>query len=433
MASRRSPKRTASEIDLEIEAIAGQGDGRASGPDGRSVFVPLTVPGDAVRARLAQPQAGLVSAQVVELLRPGPGRREPPCRHFGPCGGCRLQHLDPALYAEWKHDRVKTAVVRAGYDIAAIGPLRPATPRSRRRVELAAIRLRERVVLGFRQRASHRIVDVRDCVVASPAINGALGPLRDLLAAVLHPGPPAEVAVTETERGLDILIAWDRAPDLAALRSLAEAIHAAGFARLSWSAPDCGTIPIAVRHEPCVSFAGVAVALPAGAFLQPTVEGERHLVEAVIGGLPRDASAVADLFSGCGTFTFPLARYARVHAIEIDGPALAALEQAARHGCLWGRVTTARRNLEQSPLTPAELDRFDAVLFDPPRSGARRQAEQLAQSAVPTVLAVSCNPASFARDARLLRDGGYRLEAVVPVDQFLWSPHVELAAVFRRA
>jgi 23S rRNA (uracil1939-C5)-methyltransferase len=300
-------------------------------------------------------------------------------------------------------------------------------------VVLAAIGRRDGIVLGFRERGSHRIFQLHDCVVASPAINGALEALRTLLAAVLEPGAPAEIAVAETDGGLDVLIAWDRLPGLGALERLAAAAEAGGLARLSWQSPDHGVVPVVARSAPTVSFAGVVVELPAGGFLQPTLEGERLLVEAALAGLPRSAAVVADLFCGCGTFTFALAERAQVHAVESDAAALAALERAARRAGLWGRVTGERRNLEQNPVGERELARFDAVLFDPPRGGAREQARALAESAVPTVLAVSCNPASFARDARTLRDGGYALEGVVPVDQFLWSPHVELAAVFRRA
>ena len=231
--------------------------------------------------------------------------------------------------------------------------------------------------------------------------------------------------MTLCDSGLDMAVTTKLALSLQAREALADTADRADLARLTWQGE-----PVAIRRTPRITFGGVAVDLPPAAFLQPTAEGEAALVAAVTGWLA-GCKTVADLYAGCGTFTFPLAREARVLAAEGDESALAALAASARRAAL-PQITAVQRDLARDPLSADELKRFDGVVFDPPRAGARAQAEQLARSKVPTVVAVSCDPATFARDARILVDGGYRLEEVRPIDQFVWSPHLELAALFRR-
>ena len=241
------------------------------------------------------------------------------------------------------------------------------------------------------------------------------------------------ITATETDDGLDLLFEAQVPPDLAAREGLARLAADADWARVTWQARDAPPEPVIVRRTPRVVFGGVPVALPPGGFLQPSREGEAALIDAVAGFLPDGADAVADLYAGCGTFALSLAARGRwVHAVEGDAAAHDALAQAIRAASMTDRVTSEQRDLERRPLQAAELAGYDAVVFDPPRAGARAQAGDLAASSVPAVIAVSCNPHSFARDARILVDGGYRLDAVTPIDQFPWSAHVELVASFRR-
>jgi 23S rRNA (uracil1939-C5)-methyltransferase len=423
------------EAEVEIEEIGARGDGVAHLPDGTRVFVPYTVPGDRVRARLSAGDGEGVAGRAVEWLTRGEGRAEPPCRHFGECGGCALQHLAGDFYAAWKRSLVETALRRRGFEAPPVAPLVTAAPATRRRADFAAVRRKDDVLLGFHARASHRVVDLAECPVMEPPIAALLPPLRELLFALLRPSDKAGVTITATDSGLDVVLESPIALGAGGRERLAAFAQAQDLARLSRRHPNARGAETVVERRPArMSFGGVPVDLPAGAFLQATRAGEATLTAFVLDAMG-DAPRVADLFSGCGTFSFPLAARrgvaASVHAVDGTEPAVAALARAAQQARL-GRVTTLVRDLARRPLNDQELARFDAVVFDPPRAGAREQAEALALSRVPVVVAVSCNPATFARDARILVDGGYRLEWVKPVDQFLWSPHVELVARFAR-
>jgi 23S rRNA (uracil1939-C5)-methyltransferase len=422
----RTPPRT---VELTIDDIGARGDGLAD-LDGRRVYVPLTVPGDRVRVRLGNTRGDGVAAEMLDLLAPGPDRIEPVCRHFGLCGGCALQHLDDAAYGAWKREQVVRALARAGLGDVAVAPVLRTPSASRRRATFAALRRGGRVLLGFNERLSHRLVDLEECRVLDPAIAGLLPKLRMGLGTVLAEGGAVDVAVTHLDNGLDVLLTGGPEPGLRQREDLAAFAEAADLGRLSWRrAPSAPPEPIAARRPMVTRFGSVSVPVEPGAFLQASPAGEAALVQAVRDGVS-DAVRIADLFAGAGTFTFPLAERAVVHAVEGDAGAQAALARAARGT---GRVTTARRDLAADPLTAAELNRFDAVVFDPPRAGAREQATALAGAGAPVVVGVSCNPASFARDARLLVDGGYELTVVTPVDQFVWAAHVELVGVFRRS
>ena len=396
------------QAELDVESIGGRGDGIGR-LDGRPVFLPRTVPGDRVRARLTGARAGGTKAEVLELIEAGPGRVQPPCPHFGRCGGCALQHLEAGRYAEWKQARLLSVLAKRGLAPASVRPLLRIAPGTRRRATLAAKKVGAAVRLGFRERDSHALVDVETCLLLTPRLVAAIPILRRGLAKVLRDGQSASLALCDTAVGLDLLLAAEGAPSLAEREALAALAEAADLARLSWSEPGGVPEPVALRRPPRVLFAGVPVEPPPGGFLQPTVEGEAALVAAVLDLLPESAGRVADLFAGCGTFTFPMAARARVHAVEGDPAALGALTQAARLAGLAGRVGAETRDLARRPLGTDELARFDAAVFDPPRAGAKQQARQLARSRLATVIAVSCNAGSFARDARALVDGGYRV------------------------
>ena len=428
MKPRRSkPQAAPRTVDLTIAEVGARGDGLATA-GGTRVFVPLTVPGDRVRVRLGEAKGDGVRGEVLELLEPGPGRGDPACGHFGTCGGCTLQHMADDAYAAWKVGLVRGALARVRLDDVPFAPLARTAPAARRRARLAALRRGKKVWLGFNERLSHRLVDLAACPVLVPRLESLLGPLRAVLAGVLPDGQGCDAVLADLEGGVDLLLVGPKAIDLAARERLVAFAESAGVARLSWQPDDRGAAePVAHRAPVVARFAGVAVVPPPGAFLQASAAGEAALVAAVLETVGT-AGKVADLFAGLGTFSVPLAQRAAVHAVEGDAAAVAALGRAVQ-GL---RLTAERRNLFEDPLTPKELARFDAVVFDPPRAGAAEQAKALAESKVPLVVAVSCNPASFARDARILVEGGYAFKRVYPVDQFLWSAHVEVVGVFSR-
>ena len=438
---RRARKGGGRQLEANIEGLGARGDGFAS-PDGRLVFVPFTVAGDRVRLRLTGTRAGGFKGEVLELLEEGPGRAEPPCPHFGVCGGCALQHLTDEAYARWKQGLVAQALARRGFSAVPVQPMIRIPPGARRRATLAASRRGSGVALGFHGRESHAVVNIETCLLLTPRLMGLLPPLRQALSPLLQAREVAAVTVTGTEDGPDLLVVSAQAPGLEAREALAAFAEGQDLARLSWAArAKAGEAlepePVVLRRPPTLRFAGVPVEPPPGGFLQPTAAGEAALVERVLSYLPEGAAAVADLYAGCGTFTFPLATFplagrARVHAVERDQAALAALWSGARKADLAGRITVETRDLARAPVTAEELEGGDCVVFDPPRAGAREQAAEIARSSVPAAIAVSCNPNSFARDARTLVDGGFTLVEVSPIDQFPWTGHLELVASFRR-
>ena len=414
-----------------IDSVGAQGDGVARDGE-RTLYVSFTNAGDRVRARLVEKRGDGILAELVEVLEPGPGRTVPLCPLFGTCGGCALQHLDAETYAAWKTERLASALGRRGLGDVVVEPPVLVGPGTRRRASLAAVATAGGVVLGFSARHSHRVVDVDRCPLLLPALDRLLGPLRAVLATVLAPGERGQVQVSAASEGVDLLLALPSEPGLAGREALAAFADAHDVGRLSWKPVDGGAAePVIERRPLTVDVAGVAVPFPPGAFLQPSLEGERALAGLVAEGLG-DVSRVVDLFAGLGTFSFALAGKARVHAVEGEAEAASRLELAAGRAGLGGRVSAEVRDLERRPLLPDELARFDAALFDPPRAGAAAQAETLAASALPRVVGVSCNPNTFARDARLLVDGGFELVRVVPVDQFTWAAHVEVVGVFAR-
>lgn len=424
------------QIEVTIEALGARGDGLAKF-DGRPVFVAQALPGERMRVRLLGARAGGRRGEILELIEASPARRAPPCPQFGACGGCSLQHLDDDAYVRWKRERVVQALARRGFHAAPVAPLVRIAPGSRRRAVLSAAVGGEGegtpvVRLGFLHRESHRVADLASCLVLTPGLVALVAPLRAALAPLMVGGERWSLTVSETEAGVDLCLAAGRPPALRDREALAAFAESHDLARLCWRHGGEAAEPIAVRRPPVVTFGRVAVTPPPGGFLQPSRAGEAALAALVLEAVPGDAARIADLYSGCGTFTFRLAERAAVSAFEGDATALAALDAAARRAGLAGRVSAQQRDLARQPLSVEELDPFACVVFDPPRAGAKAQAETIARARVPRVVAVSCEPATFARDARILADGGYRLTSVVPLDQFAWSGHVELVAVFDR-
>jgi 23S rRNA (uracil1939-C5)-methyltransferase len=411
-------------VTLTIERVGARGDGIGHW-QGEAIYVPFTAPGDHVRVRLGKKRGEGRDAALDTVTAPG-ARAAPLCKHFGDCGGCALQHLDDNAYTATKLSWLEAALAHQGVAADKVHPLArlPAGTRRRARFQLAPRRI------GFHARHSHRLVDIAECAVLHPALFALVAPLRLLSATLFAAGTQGTASATLTETGIDLAIELPQPPDLPRLEAMAAFVEAQDLAQLSWRC-DGETVPVARRRVPRVSFAGVAVDLPSDAFLQPSLDAEAALQAAVL-AFAGDARRVADLYAGIGTFTFPLAKHAKVEAVEGTAASVEALTRAAARAGLAGRVTASRRDLGANPLAGDALSSFDAVVFDPPYAGAREQAAALALSQVSRLIAVSCNPATFARDARALVAGGYRLVEVRPVDAFLWSASLELVAGFER-
>ncbi len=399
-----------------IDRLGHQGDGIAHGP----VFVPRALPGETVAGSLDGNQL-----TDVRIDTPSPDRVKPPCAHYKSCGGCQLQHASDSFVANWKQEVVATAL--SAQDIkAAFRPIATSPPRSRRRATLSARRTKKGAMAGFHARGSGVIVQIPECQLLDPQLLAAL-PIVEKLAA-LGASRKSELSLTLTgsEAGLDVSVNGGKPADGPLRLVLGQETERSGLARLSWN----GDV-IAMQTPPLQTFETAAVVPPPGAFLQATLEGESALLksvqEIVVG-----ANRIADLFSGCGTFSLPLAKNAEVHAVESDPEMIEALDSGWRKAQGLKNVTTEARDLFRRPLMSDELARFDAVALDPPRAGAEAQVIELSASALPVIAYVSCNPVSFARDARRLIDAGYDLEWIQVVDQFRWSSHIELVAAFRR-
>jgi 23S rRNA (uracil1939-C5)-methyltransferase len=406
-------------VRLTIERLGAQGDGVADGERG-PVYVPFVLPGEVVNAAVERDRG-----TVMALLEASPLRIEPACRHFTACGGCALQHLEQAAYREFKRQRVVEPLRQAGIS-AEVAPLVSCPPGSRRRVVLAARRTERGMLLGFHRPMSPEIVDIQECPVSLPSIVGALDDLRAVARLAGNTPRAFRMTVTATASGLDVALAESGRLDDGTRRNLSDLAIRLGLARLSID----GEIVVEPK-KPVLMAGDVAVSPPAGAFLQAVESAEDAMAGLALAHLGK-ARRVADLFAGSGAFTFRLARHAEVHAVEGDAAALSALDRAFRHSAGLKKVTGERRDLFRRPLLPRELDRFDGVVFDPPRSGAEEQATQLARSTVPRVVAVSCNPATLARDLSILVAGGYGIASITPIDQFLWSPHVEAVALLEK-
>ena len=402
-----------------ITRLGAQGDGIALA-DGGEVFIPFTLPGETVTAARLKDRGALMS-----VLEASPLRVDPACRHFIECGGCALQHFEAAAYQQWKRDKVLHALKAKGI-ACEVAPLVPCAPQTRRRVVFSARRTEAGMLLGFVRALSSEIIPVEECPISLPAIVAALDRLRRLADLVCATPKSFHMTVTVTASGLDVAVQdagklGDNQRRISSNFAIAE-----GLARLSVD----GEV-IVEPKKPVVQFGSVAVALPPGAFLQATEAAEQTMAKLVGQHLSR-AKKVADLFAGCGSFALRLAAKSEVHAAEGDAPALAALDRAFRFASGLKRVTVERRDLFRRPLTFKELNAFDGLVFDPPRAGAEDQSKQIARSEVPLVAAVSCNPVTLARDLRILLDGGYALKSVTPIDQFLWSPHVEAVALLEK-
>ena len=404
---------------LEITAMGRHGEGVAEGPHG-PIYVPFTLPGETVRVAVEGKRG-----RLREVLEPSPERAAPPCPHFGRCGGCALQHWRDGPYRAWKRGLVETAL-RHRHIEATVAETIDAHGAGRRRVTLHVLFAGGRVLAGFMEGRSHRLLDLDRCPILAPELADAPAIARELGAAVRGHAKSFDILITASETGLDCDLRG-RIPDHPDIQmGLSEAAERLDLARVTVN----GDLGIE-RRAPMLTAGPARIPLPPGAFLQATAEGEGTLARLVMDGVG-EAARIADLFCGAGPFALRLAETAQVLAVDDNEPALKALDRAARATPGLKPVTTEPRDLFRNPLTARELDRYDAVIFDPPRAGAEAQTRELAQSKVPAIIAVSCDPATLARDLAILDKGGYHTESITPVDQFKHAAHVETVAVLRR-
>ncbi|MBK1658657.1 class I SAM-dependent RNA methyltransferase [Paracraurococcus ruber] len=419
--------------DLTIEDLGAAGDGIAR-LDGRTVFVPGALPGERVRAELTGKRGDAAVAAVEAVLTPSPDRVTPPCPHFPACGGCALQHWADAPYADWKRAKLAEALARAGFADAPLGPLARTPPATRRRADLALRRgPGGAVLIGFHERGGQAVTDLATCAVLDPRLVALLDPLRAVLKRVPALKRQGSAVVNLLETGPDLLLRTDGVLEAPARILLAEFAAAQGIPRIAWAQNDGPPETAAQLGLVAIRLGDVLVAPPPGAFLQASPAGEAAIVAAVLAGLPERLparAAIADLFAGNGTLSLPLAQRARVTAFEGAAESVAALAAAA--GKAGAKVQAVRRDLDRQPLTPKDLQGFAAVVLDPPYAGAPAQVALLAKAIIPRLIYVSCNPAALARDAQALGRGGWRVVSATPVDQFLWSPHLESVVVFGR-
>ncbi len=410
---------------LQIERIGGQGDGVGLGPSG-PVFVPLSLPGETVSGEIIDGRI-----ERPDILTSSPERIVPLSPHFGECGGCSLQHWARGPYLEWKQEQVRLALGREGLETDVRSTV-ATPPGTRRRLALHARRGEDgRVVLGFKARKSWRLVEITACPVADPRLVAAFPALARVAEAFLeHPKSAPTLHVTLTLTGLDVDVTGvERKSGGLSGDQRQQAIRAArqaDLARLSLA----GEV-LMMERAPTVMFGPATVAIPPGGFLQAVPEAEKAMVDIALAAV-KGSRKIADLFCGAGTFTFPLATVAPVIAADGAAAGIAALKAGVGSTRGLRQITAEARDLFRRPLTPFDLKGCEAIVFDPPRAGAIEQVAQITGTKATTVVGVSCNPQTFARDARVLVDAGYRLETVTPVDQFLWSSHIELVGVFRR-
>ncbi len=404
-------------MKLEITALGTQGDGIAHDPEGKSYFVPGAVTGDKIILDAA--------GSVAEII-PGPNRQPPPCHHFGTCGGCQMQHLAPDVYRNWITSRILAALTPLGISPEEIAQPHLSPPGARRRVSVKLSHTENGLALGFNAERSHAVIDLAQCPVMHPMLWDSLQRLKTQAKSLLQQGQAWMVQSTLTDTGVDLSIHGLHQSLFQQMRKFAALGDGLDVARLAIDGP-VGLEIVSLKRMPVVRFAGVAVMLPPNSFLQATEDGEQALRAAVTHAVGTSRK-IADLFCGVGTFALPLAASASLLAVDAAKPAGDALARAAGDANLL--VTVLHQDLFRRPLRAEELNRFDAIVFDPPRAGAKEQVAEIARSKVKCVVAVSCNPNTFARDAEQLVRAGYRLKTLTPVGQFLWSTHVELVAHF---
>lgn len=415
--------------ELFIEGIAPQGDGVAK-IENRPVFVPGTAPGDKIVAEVTADNKGHLTATLVTVVEKGAARTQPPCPHYNDCGGCVLQHVSFETYRAWLRQKIETALAHHQLHAAHFEEAHVSPPGARRRLSLRVERSPTGLVLGFNRKHSHEVVDVAVCPVADESLIALLPAWRTALVSLFTGVHHFRLDLSKTAVGVDALLRvpnWPRGEERLRLAALATSLKLARLSVMVEGA--CDTV--AQLHPPFVTVDGLRLDVPEASFLQATPDGEAVMVD-WLKSQSQGAQRVVDLFCGVGTFSLPLAKRARVCAVDADQRLLEAVARSTRHAHGLKPVTVVHRDLYRHPFATSELNAFDCVVFDPPRAGAQTQVQEIVRSQLSLVLAVSCNPNTFARDAKLLEEGGFRLSTVKPIGQFLWSSHAELVARFER-
>jgi 23S rRNA (uracil1939-C5)-methyltransferase len=406
--------------DVDIVGLGASGDGLVAG---ERLHIPRSLPGERVR---------IADARIQSILSPSPDRVAAPCPHFAElCGGCALQHFADTPYAAWKRGRVIDALRRAGITDPPVAPLVRTPPGARRRMDFAVRRAATGIRLGLHATGSDSIVDIAGCIILHPALQALLPPLRSVLNSLQALGREASIVANLLSSGPDLLIRTDRALSAADRSRLADFAGTNGVTRIAWAHAETAPETAALLGPVFAEFAGHRMEPPPGAFLQASLEGERAIVEAMLAAVPRRLtrkSFAIELFAGIGTLSFPLADRLRVKAFEGDAPAAAAVRRAQAGTC----VEMTLRDLARRPLSARDFADAAMVVLDPPYTGAAAQMAALAASSVPLIVYVSCNPVALAKDAAVLHGAGYRALSAVPIDQFLWSAHVETVVTFAR-
>ncbi len=414
---------TLQNVELTISHIGHRGDGCAD-YEGRTIFVPFTAPGDHIRADVTGDRGALI-----EMLEPSKDRRQAPCPHYRVCGGCSLQHLTQDYYQSWQLKQFHETLKKHSVSAEIIQPLFTVEENTRRRATLSALKRRGEITLGYLAPKSHDIVDVTACLVLDPALEALLPALRILMGDLLANGDKAKISMTKVENGVDINIeGFERELTAEERGKVADWAQGANVCRVTSD----GEI-LAQHRAPYLTIAKENIEIPPGAFLQATQMSQEKLQTLVSEALADTKGPVADLYAGCGTFTLALAHDRPIHAFEGDGHCVKALINTAHHAKGLKPVEVSKRDLADRPLMPAELKKFAGVILDPPRNGAAPQIQQITESSVPLIVYASCNPTTFARDAAQLIEASYTLKTLTPVDQFLYSAHLECVGVFERA
>ncbi len=423
--------------NVSITELGFSGDGCAREGD-QIIFVPFGLPGDQIQVQvMPSTKSGPAFARIIDLITPSPDRvLTPPCIHCFDCGGCSLQHFRTQAYQAWKQQSVMGRLMRAGLTPEQVSPLKITLPGSRRRATFCARRSKGKVTVGFNRNHSDHVVDLQECHIVVPGIVSILADLRVLMGVLLGDLLEADVSVVELDTGLDILITGEIQLDLIKREAIADFTRIQNIARVAMRSRDRAEIEVVLQPKPTrVTVGGIVIDPVPGCFLQPSRAGEDALITAVLDGVqPMPGEKIIDLFAGMGTFTYPLARAgAHVRAVDVDVyQGAVAWPVAAGRDVLPGVVTSEARNLYKAPVRAEDLRAYGAIIFDPPRAGAKGQAVEIMRSDVDVIVAVSCNPASFITDCTPFLRAGYVFEKLTIVDQFLWSAHVELVGIFRK-
>jgi 23S rRNA (uracil1939-C5)-methyltransferase len=420
------PSAISESFEVTVESLGGLGDGIAT-HNNKPLFIPKSCAGDRLSVRIVHENRDGAQAQIDEILGWGIDRIIPPCGYFDRCGGCSLQQLSESSYQAFKTKIFYNAITHAGYNAAnAKTVFLPAA--TRRRVEFKLAHGGNAVKLALLEPRSHTPVAIDQCLILRPELQALIAPISEALSAEAFSATLYAVSLTLTDSGIDMLLTF-RNTDLATLPPMEGLCKSLGIARISArNRDDAATRTLHTQTPVEMTLGGYAIPLPADAFLQASVEGQALLTEATLAAC-EGAKSVADLFCGIGTYSFPASRKVKIHAVESDATMVAAMQKSIKqHGIT--SLTAEKRDLFKAPLTAFELNRFDAAIINPPRLGAKAQCEHIAKSTVKTVAMVSCNPATFSRDAKILKSAGFKLQSAQAVDQFVFSPHLEITALF---